>query len=223
MIWDIETGEALREIKAHDKAIMTVAVTEDGKTLITGSKDNTIGIWDLGTGSRIDILNGHEKQVNSVAVNANTTLLASGSDDGTVRIWDISSLGLCDNISLTPKPLYAAKLEGQVWFEDGSGDGVLSPGGKGKFRITVSNVGEGVAFNIVTMAIPDTLPAGLEIEPSGVVPMLLPGKTIERVVIVSNGGDDTLTDIVFTFRILESNGFHVNPPLKASIVRITPE
>ena len=222
-IWDIETGESLREIKAHEKAITTVTVTEDGKTLLTGSKDNTIGIWDLETGRRISLLEGHVKQVNSVAVNSNASLLASGSDDGTVRIWDISSLKLCNNITLTPEPFYPAKLDGQVWFEDNSGDGVLSPGEQGKFMITVSNVGEGVAFNIVTMAIPDTLVAEMEIETPGVVPLLLPGKTVKNVVKITNGGDDTLTDIVFTFRILESNGFHVNPPLKAAIVRITPE
>ena len=104
LVWDIETGEVVREIKAHEKAIMSVAVSMDGRTLITGSKDNTIGIWELATGRRIAELPGHGKQVNSVAVNSNATLLASGSDDGMVRIWDISSMGLCDNISLTPVP-----------------------------------------------------------------------------------------------------------------------
>lgn len=223
LIWDVETGESLGELEAHEKAIMSVAITEDGKTLFTGSKDNTIGIWDLDSGRQIEILHGHEKQVNSVAVNSNATLLASGSDDGSVRIWDISSLGLCNNITLTPEPLYPAKLDGQVWFEDSSGDGILSPGENGKFMITISNVGEGTAFNIVTMAIPDTLIPGMEIEPPGVVPILLPGRTIETTVMVSNTGETELADIVFTFRVLESNGFHISPPLKASIVRISPE
>lgn len=219
-VWDVETCEQLAEFKAHEKAIMSVLVTEDGKTLITGSKDNTIGIWEMETGNLIERLQGHMKQVNSVAVNSNATLLASGSDDKTVRIWDISSLGLCNNITLTPEPLYPAELDGQVWFEDSSGDGVLSPGEQGQFRITVTNEGEGAAFNLVTLAIPDTLAAGMEIEPPGVVPILLPGRSVERLVKVSNTGDAIISDIVFTFRILESNGFHINPPLKASIVRL---
>ena len=222
-IWDIETGETVREIAAHDKAIMSVAVTEDGSKLITGSKDNTIGIWDLTTGRRIAELPGHGKQVNSVAVNSNATLLASGSDDGTVRIWDVSGLRLCDNIALTPVPLYPAKLDGEVLFEDVSGDGILSPGEKGKFRITISNVGEGVAFNIVTLAIPDTLSGNLEIGRPGVIPMLLPGRSAERIVTVSNIGESDIGNVVFTFRVLESNGFHLNPPLRASIVRLEPE
>jgi WD40 repeat protein len=222
-IWDVETGESLKEIEAHEKAIMTVTISEDGKTLFTGSKDNTIRIWDLDTGRLIETLLGHEKQVNSVAVNSNATLLASSSDDGTVRIWDISSMKLCNNITLTPEPLYPAKLDGQVWFEDSSGDGILSPGEHGLFRITISNVGEGTAFNIVTMAIPDTMAADMEIELPGVIPVLLPGKTIGNLVKISNTGDGELSDIVFTFRILESNGFHINPPMKASILRVTPE
>ncbi len=222
-IWDIETGETIREIKAHEKAIMSVAVTEDGRTLITGSKDNTIRIWELATGRRVAELLGHGKQVNSVAVNSNVTLLASGSDDGTVRIWDISGLGLCDNISLTPVPFYPAKLNGEAWFEDESGDGALAPGEKGKFMITISNVGEGVAFNIVTMAIPDTLSGSLEVVPPGVIPMLLPGRSIKKVVTVSNIGESDIGNLVFTIRILESNGFHLNPPLRASIIRIESE
>ncbi len=221
-IWDIETGETLRKIEAHEKAIMTVAVTQDGRTLFTGSKDNTIGIWELETGRRIDLLHGHVKQVNSVAVNENATLLASCSDDGTVRIWDISSLGLCENIALTPEPFFPAKLDGEIWFEDDSGDGVLSPGEKGRFKLTVSNVGKGVAYNIVTLAIPDTLVAGLEIETPEVIPMLLPGRSVRQLVNLKNEGEEEITDIIFTFRILESNGFHVNPPLKSSITRIQP-
>ncbi len=129
-------------------------------------------------------------------------------------------MGLCDNITLTPEPDFPAKLDGEVWFEDDSGDGVLSPGEKGRFKLTVSNVGEGAAFNIVTLAIPDTLPAGLEIETPEVIRMLLPGRSTGQLVSLENLGDEEIVDIVFTFRILESNGFHINPPLKSSITRI---
>ena len=117
----------------------------------------------------------------------------------------------------------AARLDGEVWFEDDSGDGVLSPGESGVFRLTLSNTGEGAAFNMVTMAVPDTLAEGLGIEAPALIPMLLPGRTVFRVVKVRNEGDTELVDIVFTFRILESNGFHINPPLKASISRYSSE
>jgi WD40 repeat protein len=216
-IWDVETGDVRREIEAHDKAIMTVAVTMDGKTLITGSKDNSVGIWNIDSGDLVTRLLGHTKQVNSVAVNSNATLLASGSDDGTVRLWDISNLVLCDNIALTPLPQFPAKLDGQVWFEDSSGDGYLSTGESGEFIITISNIGEGAAFNIVTIASPDTLYEGIEIEKPAIIPMLLPGRETKKAVIVRNNSEAVKANIVFTFRILESNGFHLNPPLKASI------
>ena len=140
-----------------------------------------------------------------------------------MRIWDISGLRLCDNISLTPEPYYPARLDGQVWFEDDSGDGVLSSGERGRFRLTVSNSGMEAAFNIVTLAIPDTLPDGLEIVTPGLVPMLLPGKSVKKSVAVHNKGSEIVQDVIFTFRILESNGFHVNPPLKSAIVRTRPE
>jgi len=221
-VWDIETGKVLYRFDAHDKAVMSVAVTEDGRTFVTGSKDNTVRIWEMEAGRRIAELPGHGRQVNSVAVNSNATLLASGSDDGTVRIWDISGLGLSDNIALTPEPVEPARLDGTVWFEDESGDGVLSAGESGRFNLTISNEGGGAAYNIVTLALPDTLGESLDIENPGVIPMLLPGRSAERVVAVSNSGEKQIEGVVFTFRILESNGFHLNPPLKASIVRIDP-
>ena len=70
-------------------------------------------------------------------------------------------LGNKSSTKLVIDVLIPARLDGEIWFEDYSGDGVLSPGEKGAFRLTVSNVGEGAAFNIVTLAIPDTLAAGL--------------------------------------------------------------
>jgi WD40 repeat protein len=219
LVWEVETGKILGRIDAHEKAILSVSVSEDGKTLFTGSKDNSIGIWDLRTGRSIFHLYGHEKQVNSVAVNSNATLLASGSDDGTVRIWDISTMRLCDNIALTPQPIYPARLNGMVWFEEDSGDGVLEPGETGRFVLEISNEGAGTAFNIVTLAIPDSLYDGVSAEPPGLIPMLLPGKSVVRNVTIVNNGKKTVEGMVFTFRVLESNGFHINPPLRAATGR----
>jgi WD40 repeat protein len=214
-IWDIESGHAREVIAAHEKAILSVEVSRDGRTLVTGSKDNTVRLWDARTGRMIVELDGHERQVNSVALNSNSTLLASGSDDETVRVWDISSLRLCENIALTPEPLFPAKLEGDARFEDAGGDGALSPGETGRFILNLINRGEGAAYNLVTLAIPDSLAVGMEIETPGIVPMLLPGRRSTRSVVITNIGPTEITGVKFTFRILESNGFHLSPPLRA--------
>ncbi|MFK0735411.1 MAG: WD40 repeat domain-containing protein, partial [Gloeotrichia echinulata HAB0833] len=62
----------------------------DGKTLASGSRDNTIKIWNIATGKEIRTLNGHSSFVNSVAFSPDGKTLASGSLDKTIKIWRLS-------------------------------------------------------------------------------------------------------------------------------------
>ena len=72
----------------------TLAVTNDGKTLASGSFDKTIKLWDTSTGECLQTLQGHTDRIKSVSISQNNKMVASGSDDTTVKIWDIST-GKC--------------------------------------------------------------------------------------------------------------------------------
>ncbi len=47
MIWNREDGEELAKIEAHKAKITSCDLSSDGKTLVTGSYDQTIAFWDL--------------------------------------------------------------------------------------------------------------------------------------------------------------------------------
>lgn len=58
-LWDIETGEVVRNFEGHQKGIWEVAISPDGKTLLSGSADlfgiggtldNSVRWWDIETG-----------------------------------------------------------------------------------------------------------------------------------------------------------------------------
>ena len=70
----------------------SVAFSTSGKTLASGSFDNTIILWDLDILQRIgDPLIGHKGAINALAFNPDEKTLASGSADNTIILWDVGT------------------------------------------------------------------------------------------------------------------------------------
>jgi WD40 repeat protein len=68
-----------------------VAWSPDGKTLASGSDDDTARLWDVASGQEVAALSAHTDRVNSVAFSPDGKTLASGSQDCSVRLWDVAS------------------------------------------------------------------------------------------------------------------------------------
>ena len=87
IVWNLETGEVLRQLKGHARCIRTLQF--DDTKLVTGSMDNTLRIWNYHTGQCIRTLEGHTDGV--VHLNFNCRILASGSADSTIKIWNFQT------------------------------------------------------------------------------------------------------------------------------------
>lgn len=45
--WDADTGEPLQTLRGHRRGVLSVAFSPDGRTLASGSYDQTIQVWEL--------------------------------------------------------------------------------------------------------------------------------------------------------------------------------
>ena len=74
----------------HTHDVSCVDYSPDGRTLASGSWDNTIILWNS-PDDYLVTLTGHTDFVASVAFSPNGKTLASGSWDNTIRLWDVAS------------------------------------------------------------------------------------------------------------------------------------
>ncbi|KAJ2913615.1 hypothetical protein MD484_g6798, partial [Candolleomyces efflorescens] len=85
----VEDVNCLFELRGHSHHVSTVAISLDGKRIVSGSWDGTIRIWDMEKGEQVgSSLRGHDSFIRSVAISPNGELIVSSSDDRTVRVWD---------------------------------------------------------------------------------------------------------------------------------------
>jgi len=82
---------AWASLKGHTEAVYCLAWTVNGKTLISGSYDDTIRTWNTSTWQQLAVFKGHSSTVEDIAISPNGRILASASWDNTVRLWNLQN------------------------------------------------------------------------------------------------------------------------------------
>ncbi|BAU12477.1 serine/threonine protein kinase with WD40 repeats [Leptolyngbya sp. NIES-3755] len=91
--------KCLYTLYGHTAWVISIAMSPDRKTLVSGSLDDRILIWDLNTGDRLGTLTGHTKSINSLAFSPEGGRLASCSDDDSIKIWRFPNGDLMRSLS----------------------------------------------------------------------------------------------------------------------------
>jgi WD40 repeat protein len=89
VLCDVSTGRPYRRFEGHDKEIICLALSPDGRTLASASQDGTFRLWEVLTGREIRRFDGHADKVYCLAFSPDGKRLASGSADTTALVWDV--------------------------------------------------------------------------------------------------------------------------------------
>ena len=97
--WKTADGTALKTFAGHTDACYSLALSPDGKVLVTGGYDQKIRLWDVTNGAEIKLLKGHNGSVNGLAFRPDGKVLASASADRTVKLWSMPDGARLDTLS----------------------------------------------------------------------------------------------------------------------------
>lgn len=117
-LYDVASGDELRELEGHDGPVHAVAFTSDGKRLVSGGQDRTMRLWDVATGKQLRHVGGHYGPVLAVAAAADDALLVSGGGDATALLWKAAELYRKE----APAGALPAKQADALWQDLGSSD-----------------------------------------------------------------------------------------------------
>jgi WD40 repeat protein/serine/threonine protein kinase len=98
-VWDLETGKETLTLGGHKDSALGLALSRDGRRLVSGRMDTTIlgapsgtiTVWDLETGKETRTLRGHQGWVFSLALSGDGKQLFSAGLDDAIKVWDLES------------------------------------------------------------------------------------------------------------------------------------
>ncbi len=86
-LWDAETGKIVQTFEAHTDPVLTLALSGDGKWLLSTSKERKIHLWDLSRGEQAQAV-AADSLSRTAALSGNGQIIVTGHDDGSARQWD---------------------------------------------------------------------------------------------------------------------------------------
>ncbi len=101
-LWDLDRGVNVSQFKGHRFAVTSLAISPDGRRLLSTSYDGTVRLWDIATSRELSRLADHTEWVWAVAFSPHGDLAVSAGGamggeqtvapghDFALRLWDLT-------------------------------------------------------------------------------------------------------------------------------------
>lgn len=97
------TGNSLSKLEGHHAGISRLAVSPDGKYLISGSDDFDLRLWDIKKGKLLKTLDEHDFPIKNIKISPSGNFFVSASKEKIV-IWNLKAMKILRKIDQYSQP-----------------------------------------------------------------------------------------------------------------------
>ncbi|MGH7178928.1 MAG: WD40 repeat domain-containing serine/threonine-protein kinase [Tepidisphaeraceae bacterium] len=88
-VWEVADGALRHSFSGHRAPVRTVCFAPDGRTLASGSDDQTVRLWNLASDLEAGVMEGHRHGVFGLSFRADGRILASAGAGGEIKLWSV--------------------------------------------------------------------------------------------------------------------------------------
>ncbi|MEM1068990.1 MAG: hypothetical protein AAGI63_08855, partial [Planctomycetota bacterium] len=90
-VWDLETGEVIKQLRGHDAPVRRLAVHPNGRWLVSADQDHRCVVWDLRSKPQPEVSPQATDEITSMAISPDGLSLFVGTLRGLCGVWDLAS------------------------------------------------------------------------------------------------------------------------------------